>query len=283
MIIYKKCSEVDIDLVFKAFNNGFEDYIIKVQMSQEFFIKRFFGPEGNSLDLSFIALDEDKPIGVVLGGVKVYEGIKTMRCGTLAIQKEYRGLGISQQLMKLHKEEAVKQGCRQLFLEVIVGNDRAVNFYKRLNYEKIYDLSYYILDDISKIQKNSKINLSIKPMDTAGLKVIREKILDVHINWQNDVDYLEKSEEQLTLAACTEDRLAGVISMNKNGKINFLWVNNSFRNKGIAKELILEGSKILNLSKVTLGFPNNSSIQGFANHIGFTQDKIAQYEMYYTL
>lgn len=283
MIIYKKCSEVDIDLVFNAFNNGFEDYIIKVQMLQEFFIKRFFGSEGNSLDLSFIALDEDKPIGVVLGGVKVYEGIKTMRCGTLAIQKGYRGLGISQQLMKLHKEEAVKQGCRQLFLEVIVGNDRAVNFYKRLNYEKIYDLSYYILDDISKIQKNNKINLIIKPMDTAGLKVIREKILDVHINWQNDVDYLEKSEEQLTLAACTEDRLAGVISMNKNGKINFLWVNNSFRNKGVAKELILEGSKILNLSKVTLGFPNNSSIQGFVNHIGFTQDKIAQYEMYYTL
>lgn len=283
MIIYKKCSEVDIDLVFKAFNNGFEDYIIKIQMPQEFFVKRFFGPEGNSLDLSFIALDEDKPVGVVLGGVKNYEGIKTMRCGALAIQQEYRGLGISQKLMELHKEEAIKQDCKQLFLEVIVGNDRAINFYKRLNYEKIYDQSFYSLEDINKIQKNSKINLIIKPMDIAGLKVIREKILDVHINWQNDIDYLEKSEEQLTLAACTEDRLAGVISMNKNGKINFLWVNNSFRNKGIAKELILEGSKILNLSKVTLGFPNNSSIQGFANHIGFTQDKIAQYEMYYTL
>lgn len=283
MIIYKKCSEVDIDLVFNAFNNGFEDYIIKIHMTKEFFIKRFFGPEGNSLDLSFIALDGDKPAGIVLGGVKNYEGIKTMRCGALAIQQEYRGLGISQQLMQLHKEEATKQSCKQLFLEVIVGNDRAINFYKRLEYEKIYNLSFYTLNDISKIIKNKELNLSIKPMDVSGLKIIREKILDVHINWQNDIEYLEKSEEQLTLAACTENRLAGVISLNKNSRINFLWVNNSFRNKGIAKALILEGVKILNLSKVTLGFPNNSSIQGFANHVGFVRDKIAQYEMYYTL
>lgn len=283
MIIYKKCSEVDIDMVFQAFNIGFEDYIIKIHMPEDFFIKRFFGPEGNSLELSFIALDEDKPVGIVLGGVKNYEGIKTMRCGALAIQKKYRGLGISQQLMELHKEEAVQQGCKQLFLEVIVGNDRAINFYKRLKYEKIYDLVYYTLNDINVIQKNKELNLNIKAMNTAGLKLIREKILDVHINWQNDIDYLEKSEEQLTLAACTENRLAGVISLNKNCRINFLWVNNSFRNKGIAKELILEGTKILNLSKVTLGFPNNASIQGFANHIGFIQDKITQYEMYRTL
>lgn len=283
MISYRRCTEADIDLVFNAFNIGFLDYIIKIKMPKEFFVKRFFGPEGNRLDLSFIAVDDDKPIGVVLGGIKNYEGIKTMRCGTLALQLEYRGKGISQNLMKLHRNEAIRQGCRQLFLEVIEGNDRAIKFYKRLNYEKIYDLSYYTLTEISKLQSSQELEIYIKPMDVSGLKVIRQKILDVHINWQNDLEYLEKSEGQLTLAACIGKKLAGVISINKNSRINFLWINNSFRRKGIARKLIIEGIKILNLSKVTIGFPNNSSIQGFVNHVGFTKNNILQHEMYCTI
>ena len=51
--------------------------------------------EGNSLEHSFLSLDGDKPVGVILGGIKIYESIKTMRCGTLAIHPKYRGIGVS--------------------------------------------------------------------------------------------------------------------------------------------------------------------------------------------
>lgn len=283
MIFYKKCSEVDIDSVFEAFNRGFEDYIIKIEIPKEFFIKRFFGPEGNRLELSYIALDNDTPIAIVLGGIKEYEGIKTMRCGGLAVKKEYRKLGIAKELMRLHKEEAKTADCKQLLLEVIVGNDKAIDFYKSLKYQVVYNLSYHTLNDLDRIRVNDTMNLEIKPMYTEGLKIIREKILDVHINWQNDVEYLELSEDQLTLAACFENNLAGVISMNKNSKISFIWVNNVYRHKGVAKQLILGGAKRLKLSKVSIGFPNSSSLHGFVNSIGFTKDNIEQYEMYLTI
>ncbi|PGZ06934.1 GNAT family N-acetyltransferase, partial [Bacillus cereus] len=151
MIQYKRCSEVSIDLVYKAFKDGFSDYIIKMEVSKEDFIKRFFGAEGNSLEHSFLALDGEKSVGLILGGIKVYETINTMRCGTLAVHPEYRGIGVSQKLFELHKEEAIQNGCKQLFLEVIVGNDRAINFYNKLGYEKVYDLSYYNLNDFTKI------------------------------------------------------------------------------------------------------------------------------------
>lgn len=42
MVVYKKCSEVSIDLVFDAFNIGFSDYIIKLSMNKEDFIKKFW-------------------------------------------------------------------------------------------------------------------------------------------------------------------------------------------------------------------------------------------------
>ena len=55
------------------------------------------------------------------------------------------------------------------------------------------------------------------------------------------------------------------------------------RGKGIASNLILKASEELKLDKVSIGLPNNASLIGFLNHIGFKKDSISQYEMYITL
>lgn len=117
MISYERCSDVDINLIYEAFEIGFSDYIIKISMTQEDFAKRFFGAEGNCLTHSFVAIDEGKGVGVILGGIKIYEGIKTMRCGTLAVHPEYRGKGISCKLLELHKEESEKTAVNSFFLK----------------------------------------------------------------------------------------------------------------------------------------------------------------------
>ncbi|MDF2672995.1 MAG: N-acetyltransferase [Clostridiales bacterium] len=274
---------MNIEDVFEAFNQGFSDYIIKINMSKDLFVKRFFEVEGNSLEHSFIAYDDNKPIGVVLGGIKNYEGIKTSRCGTLAIVPDYRGKGVSQGLMELHRSEALKQECKQMFLEVIVGNDRAINFYNKLKYEKIYDLYYYTLNDVSRLKNQRKLNIIYRNINISQLKAVREKNCDVHLNWQNDMDYIEKSENQITLGAFINSKLVGVISGNKNSRISFIWVDNIWRNQGIGTSLVIRAAKELFLSKVTIGLPNNTSIQGFIKKLGFEKDKLSQYEMYYTL
>lgn len=283
MITYKRCDEVNMDLIYNAFSIGFSDYIIKLDMPKDFFVKRFFGPEGNSLESSFIALDDNRPVGVVLSGIKEYEGIKTIRCGTLAVDPEYRGNGVSKRLMELHKEEGINNGCKQLFLEVIVGNDRAINFYKKLNYDKIYDLVYFSLSDISKLKEKDTMNLEVKIIDIEELKKSQERIKDLHLNWQNDMEYIEKSEGQLNLGAYINNKLVGVVSINKSSKISYIWVENSLRHKGVATKLLVNAAKELNLSKLNAGFPNNARLEGFLKHIGFERDKISQYEMYYTL
>jgi GNAT superfamily N-acetyltransferase len=283
MISYKRCSEVDIELVHNAFSIGFSDYIIKIQMPQEAFVSRFFGPEGNSLDTSFIALDGERPVGLILGGIKNYDGIKTMRCGTMAVDPEYRGIEVSKRLMELHREEAITQGCRQLFLEVIVGNDRAINFYKRLGYEKIYDLCYYSLNDFSKISNGTNSKAVIKAIGIEQLKKFAQRSSDVHINWQNDLDYIEKSDNQICLGAYLNDELIAVVSMSKNAKISYLYVDRKHRSSHIACSLILKAAEALNITKLSIGFPNNASIIGFLNHVGFKKDHISQYEMYLTL
>lgn len=283
MIIYKRCSEVTMEDIFEAFSQGFADYIIKMSIPKDFFEKRFFGPEGNSPEYSFIAYDDKRPIGVVLGGIKSYEGLKTIRCGALAVVVEYRGMGVSKKLMELHKNEAAAQGCKQMFLEVIVGNERAISFYNKLGYEKIYDMYFYTLKDAAALVNKYEFNIEIKNIGIEALKVVRERIRDIHINWQNDMDYIEKLEGQVTLGAYINNKLVGAVSANKNTRINFIYVENSFRNRGIGTNLILRAASELELMKITAAIPNNSSITGFLKHLGFEKDKLSQYEMYYTL
>ncbi|WP_026478433.1 GNAT family N-acetyltransferase [Alkaliphilus transvaalensis] len=282
MIKYENCDKVSIDEVYEAFKIGFSDYMIKLEMSKEVFIKRFFGPEGNELKYSYIALDENNPVGVILGGIKNYEGVKTLRCGVLCVHPEYRGKGISQELYRLHKEVAHANHCKQMFLEVIVGNDRAIRFYTSLGYEKIYDISYYSYEASGDISKT--VNESIK-IEEITIKEIEEldQMKDTHVNWQNDIDYIKKLEGLLHLGAYQGTNLLGGISISNSGKIYFLWTKPCERHRGIGKSLLVKALLELGLDKLNISFPNNSSLAGFAKHINFKKEKIAQYEMYLTL
>ncbi|WP_232490257.1 GNAT family N-acetyltransferase [Neobacillus cucumis] len=283
-ISYHRCSEVEDHFIHQAFQDGFSDYMIKMEISEQDFIQRFFGPEGNSRDTSFIAFYEQQPVGVILGGIKKYETIKTMRCGTLAIHPDFRGKGISQKLFGLHKEEAIKQGCKQLFLEVIVGNDRAIHFYKKLGYEKIYDIVYYSNQDLSglKIILETKSAAIIRSLDFNDFQTHIQK-WTYHINWQNDIDFLEILTDNYYFGAYQNEELVGCLSINSNGGISFLMVDKNVRGQGIATLLLQTACKNLDLSKMYTGFPNNSLLEGFYKMHGFQKGNLAQYEMYLIL
>lgn len=282
MIQYKRCSEVNIDLVYEAFKDGFSDYIIKMEVSKGDFIKRFFGLEGNSLEHSFLVLDGDKPVGVILGGIKDYENIKTMRCGTLAVHPNYRGVGVSQKLFELHKEEALQNECKQLFLEVIVGNDPAIRFYNKLGYEKVYDLSYYNLKDMTKIIHRECKGIEVKQLEFPAFKVEIQKWLHFHINWQNDMDYIEKTNHTF-YGAYVDNDLKGSICINEQGKISFIFIDKEYRNRGIGSKLLQVARDELNLESLLISFPNNSLLEGFVKKTGFEKNSLAQYEMYVLL
>ena len=203
-----------------------------------------------------------------------------MRCGSLAVDPQYREGGIGKKLMEFHKKEAIEHQCKQLFLEVIVGNDRAISFYKKIGYEKIFNLAYFSLSKLNVLDKTSKLGVNIKQADIKELKLVRKKVKDIHINWQNDIEYIQKSKGQITLGSYINGKIAGIISVNENTRINFLWVENGLRHNGIGRNLIAKAVEELKLSKVSIAFPNNASIQGFVSHMGFEREAIAQYEMY---
>lgn len=283
MITYKRCTEVLIKDVYEAFKIGFSDYIIKMEIPFELFIKRFLGPEGNDLMFSFIALDVEKPVGVILGGIKIYEGIKTLRCGALCIHPNYRGEGISRELFELHKKTAIENKCKQLFLEVIVGNDRAIHFYKNMGYDIIYYLSYFSHDDPRTISSKILEPFNFEEININTLRILKPQIEDIHITWQNGFDYMDKIDDMFHYRINNFGETAGAISVHKSGKIYFIWVKSTYRKHGLGKALVGYAANKLELSKVVINYANNGNLEGFLKHLSFKRDSISQYEMYLTL
>lgn len=280
MFTYKRCTEVDTDAIYEAFIAGFSDYIIKMNMSKDNFQKRFFGPEGNSHEYSVIAFDDRKPVGLILGGIKVYEGLKTLRCGALCVLPGYRGTEVSHKLFDLHREIALENNCSQMLLEVIVGNDRAINFYRKKGYEKVYDLVYYSHSNPSGINSDLPSGFAVQRTDIDALRSFSSEIRNIHINWQNDFDYTSHFDEQIYYRVFKDANMVGGLSIHPTGRISFLWVDSRFRNKGIGRGLISYAVKELNLKKLAISFPNNASLTGFVKRLGFMKEPITQYEMY---
>ncbi len=284
MITYKLCSEVSDEQIYHAFQKGFADYMIKLTMEKEDMLTRFFGPEGNDRTLSYLALDGDKGIGLVLGGVRMMNGIKTMRCGTMCIHPDYRGKGIAQKLISMHKEIGKSQGCKQMFLEVIVGNDRAVHFYEKNGYEKVYDLSYY------NIQKDALTKMSILPIhEEYEIKQIgyydvlsyRKELFDMHLPWQSDIEYF-KTLEAKYYGAYDGERIIGACGVFK-GNVFFLHINPEFRGYGIGMATLFDALKHDSFESVRMTLANNAVMRSFCEHIGMKKNDLTQYEMFLTI
>lgn len=280
MVKYLACSKVDISNIYEAFTVGFSDYIVNMEISEEMFKTRFFGVEGNQLENSYIAMDGERPVGLILGGLKRYEGILTMRCGALAIHPDYRGIGVSAKLFELHKARAVECGCGQLFLEVIVGNDRAIQFYKKKGYSKVYDLSYFTLNHPASMLGRNVEGHEIKPVPYECFERHVHNWRIPHINWQNDLDYMRLSDTNNYVAAYKDDKVIASLCMNDSGKVSFLYVDVEYRNQGIATDMLLTMIREKQPERVSVSFANNHYLEGFVSKHGFNRNETEQYEMY---
>ena len=282
MFIYKRADQVEKEQVFEAFQKGFSDYLIKFEMTQGDFFHRFFGTDGNELSLSYVAFDEDRPVGLILGGIKEFDGVRTLRCGTLCVIPEYRGKGVSSGLLDLHTESARENQCAQLFLEVIKGNDRAVSFYEKNGYEKVYDLKYYTLDrqDFLREELETDASYPVREMELKEALALRSRFTDLHLNWQSDFEVLEKSSDVSLLGAYHGEDPVGFIAFKKNGRILLLWVDAPYRKQGLGRKLLRDAARKVTADKLHMSFSNHAPLRGFVKRTGFTEDKLSQFEMY---
>lgn len=276
MIQYINCAETTDETMFQAFKEGFSDYIIKFEVDLEFFQGHFFGPEGNAKEYSWLAMDDNRPVGLLLGGIRQFDGRKTMRCGTMCVIPSYRKQGIAAALLEKHRETASRENCDQLFLECISSNEKALNFYRKMGYRKEYDLSYFSCSDPSALTgAETTTGEKVESLTMDELKGLRE-LSEVHINWQNDIPYLERNNP--SLLGIKEKGNAVAALVYRESKIHYLYVDREYRSRGFASALLAVAAR--DKAKLSVSFSNSSALTGFYLSKGFVEEKISQVEMY---
>ncbi len=277
MIAIRRCDEVSAEQIYEAFKEGFSDYIIQTTIGKDDFLKIFFGAEGNSLATSFLAFDQNKPVGLVLGGIRLYDHTLTMRCGALCVHPEYRRQGISSALMKHHEQAARLHACKQLYLEVIAGNEPALAFYEKWGYCRMYDLRYFTLRE-AQAWAADKQNKNCQELDLAQAWDFFNN--SQHCNWQNSLESLKQIAGLKAYGVYEKTELAGMVIVQERGRIFHLTTAMQHRHQGIARSLLAHVISVHQPTQLQIAFANNASLEGFIRKMGFDADKLAQYELY---
>ncbi len=281
MYKYFKAEETSKEKIYEAFQKGFSDYIIRFEMTQEEFFSRLFGSDGNEMSCSYVAFQGENPIGLVLGGIKQFGGVKTMRCGTLCIDPPHRGQGVSDALFSLHEMNAIENGCSQLFLEVIKGNDRAISFYEKKGYIKIYDMKYYSMKkkDLGYAPQNRRSDYSIREISYGDLIGLEKFLKDVHLNWQTDFKAMRKIEGIKYIGLYHREELIGTSAYRDSGKIFFIWVEPEARLQSAGTSILDYIAKDVSSEALYISFSNHMGLSGFVRKKGFIEDDLSQHEM----
>jgi len=272
-----QCSKVSDNIIFDTFKEGFSDYIIKVEMSKKQFIDRFFGPEGNQRKYSCIAYKGDIPVGIILSGIREGLEYKTLRCGGFAVIPSERGSEVSKKLFEYHLNLAKTLDCKQLCLEVIEGNDRAINFYLKNKYKIVYSLFYRSWKTSDKLKLQKQINYNIE-ITTHDILEKYHKKENSYLPWQADFPYFKNIECNYYIIKDNDIILGGLVA--SGDKILYLWVDPKYRNQGIATNLINRMVIDNNIDEIQIMHSNNYLINSFCEKHGMTLKEIKQYEMF---
>lgn len=110
---------------------------------KELYLEKTLKTVKNNQGKIFLAKDEDKVIGAIIGHVEKYD--KYDRCeylcpkkgivDELIVSKNSRSQGIGQKLLKTMEEYFKSIGCENVSIEVFAYNESAKQFYSKFNYE----------------------------------------------------------------------------------------------------------------------------------------------------
>lgn len=124
--------------VLKLFSEH-DDFMIDFLGEDKVYYTRY--NESENIEKVWVVFSDNQPIGCIAYRKKE-EGTGEVK--RLYIKKEYRGKGISKELLKTLECYAKEQGCHTLFLDTRVTLEPAVSLYRSHGFSIVYRQGLYI-------------------------------------------------------------------------------------------------------------------------------------------
>jgi len=136
MLKIKRLKDCEISEAVEAWNIGFEGYYFDLSMTEEKFTARMES-EGLSDTLSVVAFWNGKPVGLIVNGIREFQGELIGWNGGTAVDKDYRGKGIGRRMLEASIDILEENNVKVSTLEAISENKGAIALYQSLGYDII--------------------------------------------------------------------------------------------------------------------------------------------------
>ncbi len=190
--------------------------------------------EDINLDYSVGASIDGKLVGFLLYGIRNYNEVKTAYIGGTGVCPEHRGKKITQQMLDFSFPKLKEQQVKNIFLEVNIKNDFAINAYEACGFEKTRTLNSYkgipilVVNPLHEIIEFSDLDL-----------ITSENFWDIKPTWKNDIQSVKNIIEDCQINGIYEDGiLVAYKIINKNNtRIYQFGVHHDYRNRYLASIL----------------------------------------------
>lgn len=244
----------------------FEGYLVPFTIDGETFASRF-GAEDISLNDSKVWVQDGEPKALAV----IARRGQTSRLAAFAIRPELRGQGFGKQFMQQLIDEARARGDRNMWLEVIVGNDSGLALYERMGFVRQQKLVGFHATSPTQLLETGEL-LEIDPMVMAK-KMLVDSCL--RLPWLSAPETLYKLPGRAFIL--DDVAYAMIVPTPQQPRLRMLYVDPAARGKGQAKKL---------LTLLHERFPGLSTAGSIPEQIaplflscGYRQDPVTQYEM----
>ena len=280
MYTYKILDNTELSIIHQAFVEAFSDYQVKMDLPFSKFenmVKR----RGYNPKLSIGAFDNERLIGFVLNGVRIWESKLTAYDLGTGVIPAYRKKGITSEILVKVKDLCKEKNISCYLLEVLQNNTGAVELYKKQKFltTRNFDCYYLNKEDFSPAVCESVENIEYLN-DNQWNEV--QKLWDYNPSWQNSIDSINVFPKRFSYSVVTIDnKIIGYGIVDKiTGDIPQIAVSKDYRKKGIGKCIISDLFKNTEANKLSLinvdcrdvGFKTFLLNLGFVNYV-------SQYEM----
>lgn len=264
----------------EAFNEGFSDYIVPVQLTAEQWHLKMLS-ENVQWELSVGAFDNNQLVGFILHGSKTQNGQQLVYNGGTAVIPTHRGQQLTKQMYHYILPILKAKNINKVLLEVIDKNHPAIKTYEAIGFKNTRRLPCF--KGICNV-KSSALSLEIKPIETLDWDNLKS-FWDIIPSWQNDIEAIRLIKSTLkSLGLYHQETLVGYLIYNPiSHKILQLAVHPTYRQKGFASALLQTAFQNSNTPLLITNVQDSAvGTIAFLKKIGL-ENVITQYEMELTL
>ena len=137
----RPASTLDLERLAGLFTAAYEDYLVPFALTEQQ-LRTMVDVFDLDLEASRVAFRDGEPVGLANLGIRGDRGW----IGGVGVVGGARRQGLGETLMRAVHEQARERGLGEVWLEVMVENDRALPLYEKLGYVTTRDVDVWSLD-----------------------------------------------------------------------------------------------------------------------------------------